>query len=54
MIKELREVKIDRFWKWLEPDLNAYSQAISDLLETLTDEQLEKFLENRSQSPEAE
>ena len=40
-----RDGLVDRFWQFQEPDLDRYKNAIQHLLEFLSDEQLEKFID---------
>ena len=39
-----RQPKYDQFWKWVEPTIGAYSDAVQMLLHKLTDEQLDELL----------
>jgi len=44
MEQATRQKKYDKFWYWMEPSINPYSNAIQMLLNQLTDEQLDEFL----------
>jgi len=43
-----RRELLDNLWSWIDPSIEGYSQIIADLLDTLTDTQLHKFVTART------